>query len=222
MIYKMKKNKAVLSILVLLFTNTSSFAQKIEEVKIGTQVWMSKNLNVDKFRNGDPIPEAKTIQEWLKASENKQPAWCYYDNIAANGEKYGRLYNWFAVTDPRGLAPSGWHVPTDAELTQLTDLFGGEFGGDKYSPTTGTKLKSTSGWKNNGSGTNESGFSALPAGGRDLNGIFNLIEEAGGLHCTSEQTTVNAWARQLVSASGYIFRASGPKGTGLSVRCVKD
>lgn len=214
----MKTNKAILKLLVFFFVCTNSFAQKFDEVKIGTQIWMSKNLNVDKFRNGDPIPEAKTIQEWLKASENKQPAWCYYDNIAANGEKYGRLYNWYAVTDPRGLAPSGWHVPTDAEITQLTDYLGG----DKYSPTTGAKLKSTSGWKNNGNGTNESGFSALPAGGRDLNGIFSLIEEAGGLHSTSEQTTSKAWARQLMSVSGYIFRASGDKGTGLSVRCVKD
>ena len=207
----------IVSLTMIIFS-TSAYSQQYKEIVIGKQIWMSKNLNVDKFRNGDPIPEAKTIQEWLKASENKQPAWCYYDNIAANGEKYGRLYNWYAVADARGLAPAGWHISTDAEFTQLTDFFGG----DKFGPTTGSKLKSTSGWKNNGNGTNESSFSALPAGGRDFNGIFSLIDDGGGFFSATEHSVANAWARQLVSASGYIFRASGPKGSGLSVRCVKD
>lgn len=74
----------------------------MEEVKIGDQIWMTRNLNVDKFCNGDPIPETKTNEEWIKAGENGKPAWCYYDNDPANGEKYGKLYNWYAVNDPRG------------------------------------------------------------------------------------------------------------------------
>ena len=82
-----------------------------QTVTIGTQVWMTKNLDVATFRNGDPIPEAKSNEEWEKAGENKQPAWCYYNNDPANGAKYGKLYNWYAVNDPRGLAPEGWHVP---------------------------------------------------------------------------------------------------------------
>ena len=76
---------------------------------------MTNNLNVDKFRNSDPIPQAKTIAEWEAAGINKQPAWCYYDNDASNGEKYGKLYNWFAVNDTRGLAPIGYHIPTNKE-----------------------------------------------------------------------------------------------------------
>lgn len=91
----------------------------MQTVTIGNQVWMTKNLNVDKFRNGDPIPEAKTDEEWIKAGENKQPAWCYYENDPANGEKYGKVFNWYAVNDPRGLAPEGWHDPTEEELQDL-------------------------------------------------------------------------------------------------------
>ena len=71
-----------------------------QSVKIGTQVWMTKNLNLDKFRNGDPIPKAETFEQWKKAGDNKQPAWCYYNNDPANGVKYGKLYNWYAVNNP--------------------------------------------------------------------------------------------------------------------------
>ena len=106
--------------------NVAQEVNSFEEVTIGNQIWMTKNLNVDKFRNGDPILEAKTDEEWQKAGEKKQPAWCYYDNDPKNGEQYGKLYNWYAVNDPRGLAPEGYHVPTDAEWTQLSDYLGGE------------------------------------------------------------------------------------------------
>jgi uncharacterized protein (TIGR02145 family) len=124
--------KATLTLFLFVLTGTGStiFSQT---VTIGTQVWMTKNLDVATFRNGDPIPEAKTKEEWDKAGDNKQPAWCYYDNDPANGAKYGKLYNWFAVNDPRGLAPSGYHVPTDAEWTILGDFLGDH---------AGTKMKS--------------------------------------------------------------------------------
>ena len=109
-----------------------------QEVTIGTQVWMTKNLNLDKFRNGELIPQANTHAEWEQAKENKQPAWCYYDNDPKNGTKYGKLYNWYAVNDSRWLAPAGWHVPTDAEWTTLGKLLGRS--------DSGKKMKSTSGW----------------------------------------------------------------------------
>ena len=128
-----------------------------QTVTIGKQVWMTKNLDVSTFRNGDPIPEAKTNEAWKAAGENKQPAWCYYDNDPKNGTKYGKLYNWYAVNDPRGLAPAGYHIPTDAEWTVLTDYLGGEDVAFK-------KMKSPSGWVKKGNGTNSSGFSGLPAG----------------------------------------------------------
>jgi uncharacterized protein (TIGR02145 family) len=116
-----------------------STGQTLNHVKIGTQVWMAENLNVNKFRNGDIIPEAKTNEEWQKAIENQQPAWCFYDNSIANGVKFGKLYNWFAVNDPRGLAPFGWHIPTSDEWSVLINYLGGY-------KVAGTKLKSTSGY----------------------------------------------------------------------------
>lgn len=104
-------------------------------VKIGTQTWMAENLNVDRFRNGDLIPQAKSDEEWKAAGENGKPAWCFYDNNPKNGEKFGKLYNWYTVSDPRGLAPKGWHIPSDKEWTVLTEYLGG---GEKA----GAKMKS--------------------------------------------------------------------------------
>jgi uncharacterized protein (TIGR02145 family) len=96
------------------------------EVVIGEQIWISSNLNVNKFRNGDPVPQAKTSDEWFRAQLNKQPVWCYYDNNPVNEEKYGKLYNWYAVNDPRGLAPEGWRIPSEKDWNQLKIYLGGD------------------------------------------------------------------------------------------------
>ena len=141
------KNYLLLTVLVLqcvLYAQTSQTGTN-KSVQIGAQTWTTENLNVSTFRNGDPIMEAKTNEEWENAGKNKQPAWCYYENDPKNGDKYGKLYNWYAVNDPRGLAPTGWHVPTDAEWTILSDFLGGE-------STAGKKMKSLSGWNSNTSG----------------------------------------------------------------------
>ena len=122
---------------VLCFTACNNAAAQ-STVKIGNQEWMTNNLNVSTFRNGDAIPEAQTSEAWEKAREERKPAWCYYDNDPANGAKYGKLYNWFAVNDSRGLAPAGYHIPTDAEWTTLENYLGND---------AGNKMKSTSGWK---------------------------------------------------------------------------
>lgn len=84
---------------------------------------LTDNLNVDRFRNGDLIPEARTNKQWIKAGKNKQPAWCYYNNDPTNGEKYGKLYNSYAVNDPRGLAPQGCYIPTKEEMKTLKEEF---------------------------------------------------------------------------------------------------
>ncbi|MFY7733742.1 MAG: FISUMP domain-containing protein [Bacteroidia bacterium] len=186
-------------------------------VSIGSQVWMTKNLDVETFRNGDPIPHAKTEEEWKKAAENKQPAWCYYDNDPANGAKYGKLYNWYAVNDPRGLAPAGYHVPSDAEWEILENHLGGD-------EVAGKKMKSKSGWESyeediycsncknwnneyrrkracdvckdtrvigkkmvSGNGTNSSGFSGLPGGYRNYNGTFYDIGTNGYWWSSTEE-----------------------------------
>jgi len=182
-------------------------------ITIGKQKWMLKNLDVDEFRNGDPIPEAKTKKEWKEAGKNKQPAWCYYDNDPSNGEKYGRLYNWYAVNDPRGLAPESWHIPSDAEWTQLTDYLG---------RTAGKKMKNMRGWPSNSICTNESGFSGLPGGRRDESGSFYSID-VNGFWWGSTETSINyAWFLGLyyLSDGAGVFDCS--KYYGLSVRCVRD
>ena len=96
---------------------------QVDGIKIGNQIWQSKNLDVKTFNNGDVIPEAKTVAEWKKAGENSEPAWCYYENNPENGKKYGRLYNHHAVMDSRGLCPTGWHVPSHEEWENLNSYF---------------------------------------------------------------------------------------------------
>jgi uncharacterized protein (TIGR02145 family) len=186
-----------------------------QTVTIGSQVWTSKNLNVDKFRNGDPIPEAKTDEEWKRAGENGQPAWCYYKNNPNNGTKYGKLYNWFAVNDSRGIAPNGWHVPSDVDWTILTDYLGGE-------KVAGTKMKSNSGWKNKGNGTNKNGFSGLPGGLRFGVGSFDYVGGLGYWWSSSEDDTADALFRYLSCGSGGVYRDSSGKKNGFSVRCLRD
>jgi uncharacterized protein (TIGR02145 family) len=185
------------SIVMLFLLPLLSFGQSdtIQSVKIGKHVCMTRNLNVSSFRNGDPIPHAKTNEEWKRADKNKQPAWCYYDNDSAYGVKYGKLYNWYAVTDPRGLAPKGWHIPSREEWIVLTDYLGGE-------DEAGTKMRSKQGWsaltigmheykqEYDRNGTNSSGFSGLPGGYRSCyrydKSQFKYIGACGFWWCSSE------------------------------------
>jgi hypothetical protein len=231
----MKKNNLILgtflAITAILFSSCgsspssdSTSTEKVEGstestesggvVTIGTQVWTSTNLDVSTFRNGDPIPQAKTDAEWKGAGENKQPAWCYYDNDPSNGTKYGKLYNWYSVNDPRGLAPKGYHIPTDAEWTKLSDYLG-ESGA-------GTEMKSTSGWKNDGNGNNSSGFSGLPGGSRYNDGTFDNIGKGGNWWSSTEYNTGNAWFRFLFYDVGFVFSYDNYKEEGCSVRCLRD
>ena len=186
-----------------------------EEVTIGNQIWMAENLNVSTFRNGDPIPEAKSAEEWEKAGTDGKPAWCYYENDLANSAKYGKLYNWYALNDARGLAPEGYHVPTDDEWTVLTDYLGGD-------TVAGTKMKSTSGWSENGNGRNESGFSGLPGGVRENEGSFLGIGYGAVWWSASEDSTNDAYYRYLILTDDNLFRHYYFKGKGLSVRCLRD
>lgn len=211
-------------IYVLLFFILVSFkAFSQSEVQIGTQIWMTKNLDVDRFRNGDKIPEAKTEKEWKSADANKKPAWCYYDNDPANGEKYGKLYNWYAVIDPRGLAPDGWHIPTTDEWESLITNLGGDPSG--LSGNVMFKLLNKNGWNCDFccNGTNESGFSALPSGYLDLNEGFSSIGNGSWWWNLSEDTSAYS------AKSIYIFECNNPMfdpeygkgGELLSVRCIK-
>jgi len=215
----MKKVSLILSAAVMTAMMLSSCGgSSYKEVKIGNQVWMAENLNVDKFRNGDPIPHAKTAEEWQQAVENKQPAWCYYDNDPANGKIYGKLYNWYAVSDWRGLAPEGWRIPSDADWSKLVELLGGR-------EVAGGKLKSTDTtyWKSpNTAATNETGFTALPGGGRYDDGNFYYVGYYGYWWSASEGSATSAWHRSMHYYYSNVFGYYSGKELGFSVRCVRD
>ncbi|MGV9003096.1 FISUMP domain-containing protein [Flavobacterium sp.] len=155
-----------------------------QTVVIGTQTWTQTNLNVSKYRNGDTIPQVTNQSTWANLTTG---AWCYYQNNTANGATYGKLYNWYAVNDPRGLAPAGYHIPSDAERITLTTFLGGE-------SIAGGKMKSTTGWNSpNTAATNSSGFTGLPGGCRNDYGSFYFIGETGYWWSSSEDDATNAW-----------------------------
>jgi uncharacterized protein (TIGR02145 family) len=206
------------SVATIEISETKGEFPEAQEVLIGQQIWMTKNLNIDRFRNGEFISEAKTAQEWDRAGIKGEPAWCYYDNDPRNGEFYGKLYNWYAVSDARGLCPAGWHVPSDAEWTTLTTFLGG-------TSTAGGKMKSigTEYWQGpNTSASNESGFSGLPAGSRDINGPFSGIGYYGVWWSSTENDTNNAWNRDLHFNDGDAPRINVNKEFCFSVRCLRD
>jgi uncharacterized protein (TIGR02145 family) len=183
------------------------------EVQIGNQVWMTKNLNVSSYRNGDPIPQVIDPTQWANLTTG---AWCYYNNDPANGQIYGKLYNWYAVNDPRGLAPINWHVATDMEWRIMTDFLTGVY--------VGGKLKSKTYWLPPNTGaTNSSGFSGLPGGQRNFDGVFYSITIFGLWWTGTQSTAANAWFRGLQYNNATIARYSnGYKNAGFSVRCIKD
>ena len=210
----MKKISILLIVSITFLISMTSFVQNFNEVKIGNQIWMTENLNVDKFKNGVSILQAKTAEEWQKASEKKQPAWCYYKYDSTNGKKYGKLYNWFAVNDPRGLAPKGWKIPSDDDWTQLTNFLGGK-------DIAATKMKSKSEWKNNGNGDNESGFTGLPGGHCFYLGTFE--GDNGYWWSSTEKDAYTSWARVMTySNKGLLGRYDYGKQYGFSVRCIKN
>jgi len=190
-------------------------------VTIGTQVWQTKNLNIDRFRNGDPIPQVRTKEEWEAAGERGQPAWCYYENNASNGIIYGKLYNWHAVKDARRICSLGWHIPSDREWTALTNYLGGE-------DVAGGKMKATGTayWQTSNIGvTNESGFSALPGGFRSIDTNFNRISY--NAYFWSETESYNnkgSLVRYLYDINNGLNRYSDDlsKSFGASVRCIRD
>ena len=177
---------------------------------------MAENLNVSRFQNGDLIPEAQSEAEWKRAGENKQPAWCYYDNDSKNGDKYGRLYNWYAVADASGLCPLGWHIPSDAEWSILVNYLGGK-------KVAGGKMKALNNWNApNTEASNESKFNGFPGGNRSFNGSFNVVETKGAWWSSTEYETYFAWYRDLSCSLGASDRLNCTKRFGFSVRCIKD
>lgn len=196
-------------------TNKSEVA--IKEVTIGKQVWTSENLNVTVFSNGEPIPQAKSALDWQEAERNKKPICGYIEGDSINYGKYGKIYNWYAVTDPRGLAPKGYHVPSKEEWQQLIDHLGKK--------EAGKKLKSKTGWgdgnPNYNTGTNETGFNALPGGNYSIGSFFGV--KFFGYFWASSQVDIDRADFYYVGGQFYSMEYGvDSKSCGFSVRCIKD
>lgn len=188
----------------------------LEEVLIGNQIWANVNLNTTTFRNGDQIQEAKTSEEWELANQERRPVWCHYDNDPLNGAKYGKIYNWYAVIDPRGLAPNGWHIPSKDAWNDLFDYLGSQ---------AGYNLKSKIGWNKNGNGDNSSNFGALPGGaasygsmyGRAFINIGNCVSYWTSTPISTESVCVIPLCDEQKGAGVF----PSPNTSGMYVRCLK-
>lgn len=193
-------------------------------IQIGNQLWMADNLRTTKYRDGDAIKDTTGSTTWELLDEG---AYCSYNHDDNFVSLYGRLYNWFAVNDHRGLAPDGWHIPSDDEWKELEEYLGmsqeeTDMVGSRENNEVGLKLKSTSGWYDEGNGTNESGFTAVPSGFCGNYGDF----DGDGYDAIFWSSTLSSegvpWRRGLGFIAIGVARYSNGKNYGFSVRCIKD
>ena len=197
---------------------TDTEGNSYKTVYIGTQQWMAENLKVTKYNDGTAIPNITDNTQWSQLSTG---AWSYYNNDVTNNAKYGKLYNWYAVSKTtngnKNVCPTGWHVPTDAEWTVLTDYLGGAYAGGKM------KEVGTTNWNSPNTGaTNISLFTGLPGGYRIYDGNYGNIGTKGYWWSSVEGNTDGAWVRGLSSIDGGVSRGNYIKSSGFSVRCLRD
>ena len=172
----------------------------VELIQIGKQFWSAKCLDVSTYRNGDTIQKVEAPYQWGKLKEG---AWCYYDNKTANGTKYGKLYNWYAVNDPRGIAPKGYHIPTRDDIIILNDFLGKSSEGS-------TKIKSAS------------SIDELKGGYRNFEGTFTGIGEILKWWSSTEQNAEYAYCRELINIHGNLGKPIYDKHCGFPLRFLKD
>jgi uncharacterized protein (TIGR02145 family) len=181
------------------------------EVKIGQNYWMTKNLSVAFFSNGDSITFAKDKSEWRRLNSEGKPAWCYYNDDAGNQAKYGLLYNWYALNDSRGLAPTGYRIANEEDWNNMIEILGGR-------AVAGKAIKSNNGWNDNGNGDNTTQFSANPAGKRDYNGEFMGVGNVAVFWIKSDNPSAIYFSSYTYSADKWGMMPT----YGFSVRCIKN
>lgn len=232
----MKKSFFVASVCLLYSCNTNTNTNTDSDsdsdyntVTIGEQVWMTNNLDVITFRNGDTISEVENQVQWAHAGINGEPVWCYYKDDPENGVNHGKLYNWHAVNDPRGLAPEGYHIPSKEEWELLIENLGG-------AAAAAPKIKTTNiddGWKNDRENTNSSGLNVYPSGSRGSSSAFK--DKFSGIRASSDLWTASLTETQVgwsgsetqlspsyLSVYDEVSINTTTKGSGKSVRCIKD
>jgi len=200
-------------------------------VKIGEQWWMAENLKTTSYSNRDLIGTTDPVYKDISSETTPKYQWAY-DGIEGNVATYGRLYTWQTVTDSRKVCPKGWHVPTDAEWTTLSDYLtnnGYGYGGD--GDDIAKSMASTTGWDayltagtvgNDQASNNSSGFTALPGGFRFDVGPCRDKGFGGLWWSTTEASLTNAWGRSMTCDLSILGRPYGVKNYGFSVRCLKD
>ena len=195
-------------------------------VQIGEQCWFAENLRTELYRNGDFIPANLSDSEWSSTASGAvavygEDSGC--ESYSPDGDacdpawslnEYGRLYNWYAVDDARGLCPSMWHVPTDEEWIVMSDFLGG-------SSVAGYQMKTNYGWYNGGSGSNSIGYAGLASGFRRITGSFDNAGISGNWWSSSLSVS-SAWYRDLDSVDSNLDRGTHSQNFGFSVRCIKD
>lgn len=223
---------AILILFTVAFCNTKAQVtaqdgRTYKTIKIGNQEWMAENLNVSTYRNGDSIlyKQEKGKKNGFKTNVGWQTmtkgAWCYYETENGIDTTYGKLYNWYAVNDSREIAPLGWHIPTSAEWKELGEFLGGK-------DTAGHKLKSITGWEENGNGTNESGFDGFPGGARSEIGVFSGKGQSAYWWTSTRVMGAFAYYCSLLylnNTFNYKHNMSNNNCVGIfgfSVRCIKD
>jgi uncharacterized protein (TIGR02145 family) len=188
-------------------------SQKIKRVKYKNQIWMVENLAVTHFRNGDALIEARSNEEWINAGKQSIPAFCRVNNSSDKQEIYGLLYNWYALNDPRGLAPKGWKIPSKRDFETLISSIGGAKRGDK--------LKNHQGWAlNNGIPTEY--FQAMPAGTRSLDGEFKKEGYVSAFWTNSQSNEFQSIALILIANNNLINLTNTNVNRGLSIRCIEE
>lgn len=192
-------------------------ATTISTIKIGAQTWTTHNLDVTHFKNGDIIKEAKSDAEWEECARKKIPAWCYYHNDEVSGQKIGKLYNWYAVNDPRGIAPNGFRIPTEEDWNKLINQLGGE-------EVAAPKMRFGKSWGDSILVTSAKGnFGALPSGWRKFTDEkIEFLNEGAYWWSATALSLKFAWTRYLLFHSKEVKSYCYNKGSGLAVRCVKD
>lgn len=188
-----------------------------ETIRIGSQVWMAENLNVTRYNDSTEIPLKADVLTWADLAT---PGMSWYDNDQVNctENKFGALYNWYAV-NTGNLCPEGWHVPTDEEWATLIEYL------DPKNQLDGGGLKETGtthwGEPNKGA-TNESGFTALPGGFRNPNGVFERMGFEGSWWTSTQYASLYAWYWNMYNNYTTVYRNKNDKNFGASVRCLKD
>jgi uncharacterized protein (TIGR02145 family) len=186
-------------------------------IEIARMRWTAKNLDLSTFRNGDPIPLAKNDAEWLAATKTGQPISRYLNDSKENGKTFGRLYNWYAVNDPRGLAPKGFHIPSFDEWDNMISRLGDR-------TTLAGRLKSKNGWREKElPGTDIYGFDARPGGNAMSGGGFAGAGGVADFWTATARDERTAWCVSFYGHKQSFDRIDPyPKTAGQYVRCVKD